>query len=183
MNDKLIRIFETANDSFLINDRDLILSNVNERTLCTALSQHLLSTLSHTEYKKYHVDTEYNRNNGKIKTIINSELEIIPINCDLIIHNRGENIKQDNLIAIEMKKSNASKSEKQKDKNRLIALTMDTFDNVWSYDGKTFPEHICRYCLGIYYEVNIHGQNISLEYFRKGKLFSKKTIDFNNNKI
>lgn len=31
--------------------------------------------------------------------------QIININCGLIIHSRGENIKQDNLFCIEMKKS------------------------------------------------------------------------------
>ena len=178
MNSKIISIFEIANSSFLTNDRELILSNVNERSMCTALSQHLTSNISCTKYKKYHVDTEYNRNNGKIKTIIDNILEIISINCDLIVHSRGENIKQDNLIALEMKKSTASKPEKQRDKNRLIALTKDTFDEVWSYDGRTFPKHVCRYCLGIYYEVNIRNKNILLEYFQKGKLLSKKTISF-----
>ena len=93
---------------------------------------------------------EYNRNNGKIKTIKNSKEEIITINCDLIIHSRGEIIEQDNLLALEMKKSTAPKEEKLKDKERLMALTKDTFDDVWPFDGKTLPEHVCRYILGIY---------------------------------
>ena len=70
------------------------------------------------------------------------------------MHSRGNHIEQDNLIAIEMKKSNASEEEKQKDKDRLKALTKDSFDDVWSFDGTTLPEHVCRYLIGIYYEIN-----------------------------
>ena len=67
-------------------------------------------------YVGYYTDVEYNRNQGGIKTIrktIRGQTEeIIPINCDLILHSRGEDIGQDNLIAIEMKKSNRPASEK-----------------------------------------------------------------------
>ena len=68
-------------------------------------------------YSGYYTDVEYNRNAGGIKTIRKTirgqQEEIIPINCDLILHSRGENVDQDNLIAIEMKKSNAPSAEKQ----------------------------------------------------------------------
>ncbi len=90
------------------------MSNVNERTLCGALSQYLSSITSQTEYKNYHVDVEYNRNNGEVKTIVNDKFEVVTINCDIIIHSRGEKIKNDNLIAIEIKKSTSSQVEKQK---------------------------------------------------------------------
>ena len=43
--------------------------------------------------KDYYVDVEYNRNKGKIKTIIDDNENVININCYLIIHSRGENIK------------------------------------------------------------------------------------------
>lgn len=55
----------------------------------------------------YFVDIEYNRNKGSIKTIKKTTLgpngQIIPINCDLILHSRGNRLEQDNLIALEMK--------------------------------------------------------------------------------
>ncbi|MBS7693162.1 hypothetical protein KIN08_06105, partial [Vibrio cholerae] len=77
-----------------------------------------------TLYKQYYVDVEYNRNvNGRLKTIKDGEGEIITINCDLVLHSRGENLVQDNLIALEMKKSNGRRSEKEKDRERLKALT------------------------------------------------------------
>ncbi len=35
-----------------------------------------------------------------------------------------------------------------------MALTKDSYEDIWSFDGKTLPEHVCRYALGIYYDVN-----------------------------
>ena len=75
-----------------------------------------------------------------------------------------------------MKKSKSPKGEKQTDRIRLSALTKDSFDGIWSNDGKTFPEHVCGYYLGIYYEVNISKKFILLEYFIKGKLCFKETV-------
>ena len=139
---------------------------------------YLQEQLKGTSYSGYYVDVEYNRNNGKVKTIINENIEVIPINCDIIIHSRGENIYQDNLIALEMKKSVNRESEKIKDKNRLIALTKDTFDDVWSFDGTNLPEHVCRYGLGVYYEINVAKRKVDMEYYIKGKLTYTKMIAF-----
>lgn len=38
-----------------------------------------------------------------------------------------------------MKKSERPNSEKESDKERLIALTKKSFNDVWAYDGKHFP--------------------------------------------
>lgn len=55
----------------------------------------------------YFADAEYNRKqNGQIKTIIDENMEEVKVQCDLILHSRGKNVERDNLIAIEMKKSN-----------------------------------------------------------------------------
>ena len=175
---KLLQIFKDAHQGFLDRDKSLLLADVNERTWCGALSQHLMLRISQSEYKGYYADIEYNRNNRRVKIIVNDKMEIVRINCDLIVHSRGENIEKDNLIAIEMKKSDAPEAEKQDDKIRLTALTKDSFDDIWSYDGKTFPEHVCRYSLGIYYEVNRRRRNILLEYFVKGKFVFKELITF-----
>lgn len=34
-------------------------------------------------------------------------------------------------------------------------------DDIWSFDGKALPEHVCRYILGVYYEIisNLQGSN------------------------
>lgn len=175
---RLIALFEKANTSFLLEQDKLILSGVAERTLCGSLMVYLQKELKGTTYSEYYVDVEYNRNNGKVKTIINENIEVIPINCDIIIHSRGENIYQDNLIALEMKKSSNRKSAKIKDKNRLIALTKDRFDDVWSFDGTCHPEHVCRYGLGIYYEINAAKREVYTEYYLRGKLTHTEMLTF-----
>jgi hypothetical protein len=40
---------------------------------------------------------------------------------------------------------------------------------LWSYDGKALPEHVCRYLLGVYYEVDVFNRFVKLEYYTKGK--------------
>ncbi|NBA88293.1 hypothetical protein GVN16_21150 [Emticicia sp. CRIBPO] len=176
---KIQLLFETANNKFLSKESEAILSGVSERNLCGSLMLYIREELNNSPYKEYYTDIEYNRKqDGKIKTIVQGEYEIIQICCDLIIHSRGENIKQDNLIAIEMKRSTHSQAEKRKDKIRLKCLTRDTFDGIWSYDGKTFPEHVCRYVLGVYYEINVEHRKIEFQYMTKGKMFKQFSISF-----
>lgn len=131
-----------------------------------------------TQYKKYYVDIEYNRNQGRVKTIISDQFEAVTVNCDLIVHSRGEIIQQDNLLALEMKKANRPATEKNKDRNRLIALTKSSYDGVWSNDGIALPEHVCGYILGIYYEINIRKNTIQIEYYCNGELFKKYDLKF-----
>ena len=179
----LIELFENANRKFLESDLDLFMSKVSERTLCGALMLHLNNLVQNSEFANYKVDVEYNRNkNGKvkthIKTIHGANDVIVKINCDLIVHSRGKNINQDNLIAIEMKKSDRKQEDKDNDRMRLIALTKDSYDDIWSFDGKTLPEHVCRYALGIYYEVNLRKRTLNIEYYKKGHKFDVREIKF-----
>lgn len=172
--DELVSLFEEANLAFLQGEHSLFRTEVAERTLCGVLMLHIHDIIKEDDsYSGYYTDVEYNRNAGGIKTIRKTirgqQEEIIPINCDLILHSRGENVDQDNLIAIEMKKSNAPSAEKQKDRERLIALTKDSFDDVWAWDHN-LPEHVCRYVLGVYYEINYRQKEIHIEYYRRGEL-------------
>lgn len=176
--DEMVKLFEKANAEFLKQDKMLFSNRVSERTLCGALMVHLHNAISSDEtLEKYYVDVEYNRNKGGIKTIrktiVGGQEQIIPINCDLIVHSRGECVEQDNLIAIEMKKSNRPRSEKNSDRERLIALTKNSFDDVWAFDGKNLPEHVCRYALGVYYEINYSNNRIEIEYYHTGKLVKR----------
>lgn len=176
---EIVGIFEKASKGFLQEQKAFILSGVSERSLCGELMKYLVEEISKTNFSKYHVDVEYNRNTGgKLKTVKNDKEVVIPITCDIIVHSRGENINQDNLIAVEMKKSSNSKAEKDKDRERMRALTKDSFDNIWSYDGKTLPEHVCRYQLGVYYEINLGKRFVKIEYYMKGELQNNFHIKF-----
>ena len=170
---EMINLFESVNSTFLAQDNALFANQVSERTLCGALMLHFHDIIARNKkFAGYYVDVEYNRNKGAVKTIRKTikgpDFEIIPINCDLIVHSRGKILKQDNLIAIEMKKSTATRACKDKDRERLVALTKDSFDDVW---------YVCRYLLGVYYEINYKRKTIHIEYYRRGSLSNAQTID------
>ena len=85
------KIFDLANSKFLSKELSLIESDVSERCICASLKGYLEKEIEkYSKYKKYHVDVEYNRNAGHVKTIINSDFKVIQVTCDLIIHSRGE---------------------------------------------------------------------------------------------
>lgn len=174
MMDKLKDIFNKANDKFLLKSKQMIYDDVSERCLCSELKAFLREVLDNTKYKEYHIDNEYNRNCGKVKTTINGQMKVIKIQCDLIIHSRGKNEQRDNLIAIEMKKSYQTEEDKNSDRDRLCALTKSKHDDeVYSYDGKTFPKHVCGYCLGVYYEVDKDEKKVLIEYYQNGTFCEK----------
>lgn len=179
---ELERIFEKANKSFLRKNMILFKTQVSERTLCGALMIELYEVLKKTKFSDYFVDVEYNRNiGGKLKTLKKTMLgfdeRIVTINCDLIVHSRGQNIFRDNLIALEMKKSTGKRIDKDNDKNRLECLTKSPVQDVWSYGGQVLPEHVCGYVLGIYYEVNFKRNCIMIEYYKNGDCYRKYKME------
>lgn len=87
-------------------------------------------------------------------------------------------MKQDNLLALEMKKENRPNAGKKSDKYRLIALTKPIDDGVYSADGRAFPEHVCGYILGIYYELDIKTRSLNVEYYHKGLLYKEYKLTF-----
>jgi len=179
MEEKLNNIFRISNEKFLLREVDNIQNGVAERNLCGRLSIYLSENINKSEFSEYYVDPEYNRNyDGRIKTILDEEFNEIVINCDIIIHSRGKNIKQDNLIAFEMKKSNRSQEEKDSDRKRLRALTKDSYDDVWSADGITLPEYVCGYVWGIYLEINNIERTQLVEHYQKGILVNSEILTY-----
>ncbi|MDR0874608.1 MAG: hypothetical protein LBN12_00180 [Clostridiales Family XIII bacterium] len=179
----IAEIFETTNAKFIEEERLLFDSEVSERTLCSSLSQFLHDAIKITKYKDYYVDVEYNRNqanseNRHIKTIVNEQEKIVSITCDLIIHSRGTIAEQDNSLALEMKKSTRPLKEKLKNRDRLIALTKTSYDDIWSFDGISLPEHVCGYLLGVYYEINFAKRDIRIEYYIDGCKVCDKKIQY-----
>lgn len=114
-------------------DYENIRLGVTERNVCARLAHHLENLMREYDYnrkrklfKKNYVDVEYNRLvdiNGNIqkKSIIYPRGHKETIICDLLVHSRGKVQKQDNLLALEMKKSNNEDSV-DSDQNRLICL-------------------------------------------------------------
>ena len=187
--EELVALFNKANENFLCDDLSLIESCVSERTLCGALMLHMHDLIvSDPSFKGYYTDVEYNRNKGgKVKnikkTILGIDEKIVTINCDLILHSRGCHAEQDNLIAIEMKKSSRPKSEKHTDRERLMALTKNANEGVYPYDGHTSPQYVCGYVLGVYYEINYNKKSIKIEFYRYGTLDSTYEISYNADEL
>lgn len=178
MENELINIFWNANQIFLENETKNIINKVSERNLCGRLAIYLDDNLRVSNFSGYYVDTEYNRNGGKIKTILDKNSCEIIINCDIVIHSRGENISQDNLIAFEMKKYNRPRDEKNSDRNRLELLTRDSYDGIWSADGETLPKHVCGYIWGVYIEIDSNKRTERIELYQKGHAVTEKLIKF-----
>lgn len=177
MKEVLNQIFSSSIQELIDNDKDNILSGVNERNLCGRLAYYLQSNAKDKGIIGYYADTEYNRNKGKLKTILNNKLEVVTINCDVILHSRGTITIQDNLIAIEMKKSRTPQIHKDKDRDRLKALTKDSYDDIWSFDGISLPEHVCGYIVGYYVELDISTKNFTIEEYVKGNKTTQWSVN------
>ena len=81
-------------------------------------------------------------------------------------------------MAFEMKKSNRPIAEKNSDRNRLRALSKDSYDGVWSADGVTLPEHVCGYIWGIYIELNNNTREELIEYYQHGEMTNSETLNY-----
>lgn len=169
------KLFKEANEQFLKYEKANIKRNVSERNLCQNLANYLRDNLKKYGLEGYYADTEFDKNQNMVKTIINNEMKVIEIECDLIVHSRGENKIQDNLIAIEMKKFTNRKKRKE-DRERLEYMTKNTYYNEIAY--QELPRHICRYALGIFYDINIKEEKVNLEYYENGELCKKEVLKF-----
>jgi 16S rRNA G966 N2-methylase RsmD len=179
MKSSLHNLFKTASATFFVEELENIMNDVNERNLCGRLAIYLNEETREQKLDGYFVDPEYNRKqDGKVKTILDDNCEVVNINCDIILHSRGKIVAHDNLIAVEMKKSNRPEVDKNSDRMRLRALTKESYDNIWSADGVTLPEHVCGYYLGYYMEINIRTRKCLFEIYQKGQKVSKWIQDF-----
>lgn len=180
INTNLIRdVFEKTMDLFFQNEVQEVLEGINERNNCGRMSIYLQQVAHLHGLANYFADTEYNRKqDGAVKTILDGQMKVVAINCDLLLHSRGQIVAEDNLIAVEVKKRDAPKDEKEKDRDRLRALTKASYDNVWSNDGIALPEHVCGYALGVFVELDRVRRVCRFEYYRQGALFEEAARSF-----
>lgn len=180
MNQDLIReVFERTLDMFFQHETQEVLEGVNERNNCGRMSIYLQQVANDHGLTGYFADTEYNRKqNGAVKTILDGQMRVVQINCDLLLHSRGQIVAEDNLIAVEVKKHDTSWREKDKDRDRLRALTKASYDDIWSSDGVAHPEHVCGYQLGVFVELNRVNRTCLLEYYRRGEKFDETARSF-----
>src|SRR5712691_9056299 len=109
----LTRVLAQALDEFFAKEAGALAANVNERNSCGRLALYLEGAALEAGLTGYVADPEYNRKqDGKVKTILDDDMKVISISCDLILHSRGAQIAEDNLIAIDMKKAERPIQEK-----------------------------------------------------------------------
>lgn len=48
---------------------------------------------------------------------------------------------------------------------------------MWPYDGCMLPEHVCRYVLGVYFEINYKQNLVEIEYYKQGELMNTYTME------
>lgn len=109
---------EIALNILLEQDRFLLVSNVNERTISHKLAEYLQK-----EFSGWNVDCEYNRKFEKIKKlqpegIESNDTDAKTVYPDIIIHRRNT---ENNLLIIEIKK-NASGSGEREDKEKIMCF-------------------------------------------------------------
>jgi hypothetical protein len=168
--DLIESIFERSLREFVEREASALHAGVSERNNCGRLAIYMERIAGESDLKGYFADPEYNRKQGgRVKTFLDDEMQVIEISADLILHSRGANIAEDNLIALEMKKSSRPPKEKKADRQRLRAMTKSSYDGVWSNDGTTHPEHVCGYRLGVYVEINRKARKLRIEYFVRGE--------------
>jgi len=168
-------VLYSATRDLLSEDISLIHDNVSERCVCAALGKHMDHYLKETRFRGYHVDTEYNRmGRNKIKSI-HSGGEFIAVQCDLLVHSRGEKAL-DNLLCLEMKKAGSKKAAIKSDQKRLEAMTEPIEGSV--YGMGCDPEFVAGYQLGIYFEYDTELEKMRIQIYRNGALASEETIPF-----
>lgn len=166
--DRAKKLLDRAFAAFLAADVANILSGVSERNLCGRLALAMERELPGLGLEGYHADTEYNRNGRSVKTILDGKYRIVTVVCDLIVHSRGASLAHDNVLAVEMKKRGRPEHEAAADRQRLRALTKASYDEIWSNDGTTLPEHVCGYELGAFIELDARARSYRIEEFRGG---------------
>ncbi len=170
----LMAIFDEAFAEFLWRERDNIINDISERNLCGRLMLYLDTGRLRYGLDEYYTDTEYNRNKGDIKRVRHDQDNSDIITCDLILHSRGR-LRDDNLIAIEMKKKHHKKKEKDADRRRLIALTR-TRAAVRKF--ARMPDHVYGYKLGLFIELDTKRAQYLIETYERGGLISKREASF-----
>lgn len=178
MIEQLREVFWSSFTRFVERETDNILKGTSERNLCGCLAPILERRAIDAGFEQYRADIEYNRKRGKVKTILDEQAHVLRITTDLILHRRGSVIEDDNLIAIEMKRSGHRAAEKDKDRARLRALTKSSYDGVWSADGQNEPEHVCGYKLGYYIELDSEGRRFRVEEYQSGEQSDERELEF-----
>lgn len=110
------------------DDIELLIRDVNERTITGKLADHL-----RPRFPGWDVDCEYNRDDHEVKKV--DGRVVVP---DIIVHRRGT---PENLLVIEVKKSNTDEPDEE-DLEKLVAFRTSHL----SYRSALFVKLIVESC-------------------------------------
>jgi hypothetical protein len=150
-------IFREALDEFLAHEFALVRKNAHEQSFCGRLAIYMDHAKDRHGFKPYYVDVEYNRQGDDRKAVLHPIKGRLHVICDVLLRSRGE-LRDDNLIAVEMKKDEADEEDKQSDREQLQALTSPAPEGELNY--------VCGYQLGYYLEVDIGHATLLIEEYR-----------------
>lgn len=181
MTERLRRYFIAALSEFLAREAENITATTSERNWCFRLGFYMELMRPSWLPEMYVVDAEYNRKqHGRVKTIQGVNGKPLNITPDIILHSRGRSIRNDNLIAIEMKKSGQPLAEKNADRNRLIIMTSRRHDEFMP-DPRVHPEHVCGYKLGFFIVLDPRNGDVAVETYAAGNLVREDMYRFAEN--
>lgn len=159
-----------ALERFIKNDLQLLATVAHEQAIAHRIAKYLEEEVRKANIdKRYVVDCEYNRNGNKVKMIVNKEYERIAIRADVILHSRGSILAQDNLLAIELKMLPAKEDEKERDRLRLMAMTVKNHEEEFEWNGGYLPKYVCGYKLGVYLLLDATAGKIYQEFYSDGE--------------
>lgn len=170
----LLCLLYSANADFLSEHLEDIEDDVAERSLCADLKTIIDRKLPCCGLSSYSADADYDRaKGGMIKSAL-IKGGITTIQCDLLIHGKGH-CNPDNLLCLEMKKSYRKQSEKDSDRDRLMALTSNDSFVIQPPKGHGL---VNGYLTGIYYDISKKTHIVIIEIYRDGELINKETGNF-----
>lgn len=174
--DTLVQIYEAAFQTFAERDFQLLDSNAHEQSWSHRIAMYMEMMARRMELDpRYQVDCEYNRNGNGVKRI-RTGARTPSITCDIILHSRGQIEEQDNLIAIEIKKSVRPLGAKNAYRDRIVALTrgMEGVE-MYEWKGSYLPLYVCGYGFGVYLEFNVNEMMLLEERYVSGALTKRRT--------
>ena len=77
-----------------------------------------------------------------------------------------------------MKKIERPQYEKDSDINRFRAMTKKSYDDIWSFDGETHPEHVCGYEYGYFLEIDNVNRSYNVITVVEGEVINQSNFLF-----
>jgi hypothetical protein len=153
-------------DRLFRNELFLLTYDVHERTI-----DHRLAVYLEHRFAGFHVDCEYNNDldseTGRKQVHYPNSSSGTGVYPDIIIHHRGLNGPNHNLLVIEIKKKSSAASDIDRDREKLCSYTASDGWNHLSY---------ARGALVVLGVREAAGQ-FSIEWYEKGRIVANPTVD------